>query len=250
VRPPFRGARLRVHAVRRRSGRTRRPSPAAEGRRTVKADVHASQRPSRPTNNYSQRAPASAIHNRAFGLQKDCRRRVWRSGEREKSLQIAGGRTWIRTRDLFLIRQAESPAHLGPKSNGPSQGATRTVAISREDQSPTSQRFTTKPIADRTFGLQNDCSGGVSRLMPSTQLGPQRRSTPDSGQRRRSRDETRSRRPSQRPPRSPPGLFPGRDAEIDVLNERGLIGPVRRRQHQRASAVGNGTEKRVLMPVR
>ena len=56
--------------------------------------------------------PARAIHNRAFGLQKACNRQIRRKGKREKSLQIAGGRTWIRTRDLFLIREARQATEL------------------------------------------------------------------------------------------------------------------------------------------
>jgi hypothetical protein len=55
-----------------------------------------------------------AIHNHAFGLQNGCSRAAKRSGETEKDLQMTGGRTWIRTTDLFLIRQAEWPAHLSP----------------------------------------------------------------------------------------------------------------------------------------
>ena len=54
--------------------------------------------------NQAQGVPARAVHDRAFGLQKACKRRSERRVTREKSLQIAGGRTWIRTRDLFLIR--------------------------------------------------------------------------------------------------------------------------------------------------
>jgi len=52
------------------------------------------------------RVPARVIRAHAFGLQKACKRRFGRSVWRENSLQITGERTWIRTRDLFLIRQA------------------------------------------------------------------------------------------------------------------------------------------------
>jgi len=55
----------------------------------------------------AQAVPFRAIHAQAFGLQKACKRRVARRGNGGISLQIAGGRTWIRTRDLFLIRQAQ-----------------------------------------------------------------------------------------------------------------------------------------------
>jgi hypothetical protein len=41
----------------------------------------------------------------AFWLQKDCNRAVVERGANAISLQITGGRTWIRTTDLFLIRQ-------------------------------------------------------------------------------------------------------------------------------------------------
>ena len=75
-------------------------------------------------------------------------------------LGIAGGRTWIRTTDLFLIRQAELPAHLNPRSAVLSQGTTRTAAICRENQRRFSQGVPTRAIADRAFGLQNDCSRG------------------------------------------------------------------------------------------
>ena len=47
-----------------------------------------------------------AIHSPAFGLQKDYKRRFKRRIWRENSLQLTGGRTWIRTTDLFLIREA------------------------------------------------------------------------------------------------------------------------------------------------
>ena len=55
--------------------------------------------------NEAQGVPARGIQDHAFGLQKACKRRSGRRVSREKSLQITGGRTWIRTRDLFLIRQ-------------------------------------------------------------------------------------------------------------------------------------------------
>ena len=73
------------------------------------------------------------------------------------SLEIAGGRTWIRTTDLFLIRQAEQPAHLDPRRPGPSPGTTITAAICSENERLVSQGVPTKAIADRGFGLQNDC---------------------------------------------------------------------------------------------
>ena len=53
-----------------------------------------------------------------------------------------------------------------------SQAATRTVAICSENQGPVSQRVPTKPIEDRAFGLQNDCSVGVSHVMPWMQEEP------------------------------------------------------------------------------
>ena len=56
--------------------------------------------------NEAQGVPIRAIRNRAFGLQKACKRRSRRRVKRKKSLQMTGGRTWIRTRDLFLIREA------------------------------------------------------------------------------------------------------------------------------------------------
>ena len=52
------------------------------------------------------RVPARVIRAHALGLQKACKRGIGRRAEREKSLQMTGGRTWIRTRDLFLIREA------------------------------------------------------------------------------------------------------------------------------------------------
>ena len=55
--------------------------------------------------NEAQGVSARAIHDRAFGLQKACKRRSERRDGGGISLQITGGRTWIRTRDLFLIRQ-------------------------------------------------------------------------------------------------------------------------------------------------
>ena len=54
--------------------------------------------------NEAQGVSARANCAQAFGLQKACKRRSGRRVEREKSLQITGGRTWIRTRDLFLVR--------------------------------------------------------------------------------------------------------------------------------------------------
>ena len=53
-------------------------------------------------------APTSAIHDRAFGLQKACKRTSERRVAREKSLQIAGGRTWIRTRTSSLSGRLNS----------------------------------------------------------------------------------------------------------------------------------------------
>ena len=47
-------------------------------------------------------------------------------------MQIAGGRTWIRTRDLFLIRQARLPVQMDPGKPSESQAVTRTVAICSE----------------------------------------------------------------------------------------------------------------------
>jgi hypothetical protein len=57
---------------------------------------------------HSETQPCSfrATHTRAFGLQKGCRAGAGRRWANAISLQIAGGRTWIRTRDLFLIREA------------------------------------------------------------------------------------------------------------------------------------------------
>ena len=52
------------------------------------------------------RVPSRVIHDHAFGLQKACKRGSKRRMWREISLQITGGRTWIRTTDLFLIREA------------------------------------------------------------------------------------------------------------------------------------------------
>ena len=43
------------------------------------------------------------------------------------------------------------------------------MAICSENQGPVSQRIPTKAVADRAFGLQNDCSGGVSHVMPGMQ---------------------------------------------------------------------------------
>ena len=54
----------------------------------------------------TQSGPFRAIHVQAFWLQKDCNRVVVKRGANAISLQITGGRTWIRTRDLFLIREA------------------------------------------------------------------------------------------------------------------------------------------------
>jgi hypothetical protein len=65
----------------------------------------------------------ATIRNRAFGLQKACRRRFGRRVAREESLQINGGRTWIRTTDLFLIRQAVS----APRKCSLDQGVRRGV---------------------------------------------------------------------------------------------------------------------------
>jgi len=59
------------------------------------------------SHNEAQSGSFRANHTQAFGLQNGCRTRAERRGEREKSLQTGGGRTWIRTRDLFLIRQAQ-----------------------------------------------------------------------------------------------------------------------------------------------
>jgi hypothetical protein len=85
------------------------------------------------------------------------------------SLQVAGGRTWIRTTDLFLIRQAEEPAYLGPRRTTSSQAVTRTVCICSEDLETLPRVVPTKPIVDRAFGLQNDCRWRASHVMPALQ---------------------------------------------------------------------------------
>ena len=54
----------------------------------------------------SQPDPLRALQVQAFGLQNGCRTGFGREVRIAISLQIAGGRTWIRTTDLFLIRQA------------------------------------------------------------------------------------------------------------------------------------------------
>ena len=54
----------------------------------------------------AQRAPFRANHTPVLGLQNGCRTGVERSAGNAISLEIAGGRTWIRTTDLFLIREA------------------------------------------------------------------------------------------------------------------------------------------------
>jgi len=58
---------------------------------------------------------------------------------------------------------------MGPERCVWSQEITRTVAICSENLSPLSQRVPTKAIANRAFGLQNDCSGGVGHVMPGMQ---------------------------------------------------------------------------------
>jgi hypothetical protein len=56
--------------------------------------------------NGEQAGPLRTNHNQAFGLQNGCRTRSGRSVRSAISLEITGGRTWIRTTDLFLIREA------------------------------------------------------------------------------------------------------------------------------------------------
>src|SRR5665647_2351803 len=46
---------------------------------------------------------------------------------------------------------------MGPERCVWPQAVTRTVTICSENQGPVSQRVPTKAIADRAFGLQNDC---------------------------------------------------------------------------------------------
>ena len=43
------------------------------------------------------------------------------------------------------------------------------MVICSEKQRSVSQDVPTKPIEDQAFGLQNDCSGGVSHVMPGMQ---------------------------------------------------------------------------------
>ena len=50
--------------------------------------------------------PSTTEHTRALGLQNGCRTRPEGRARIAISLQITGGRTWIRTTDLFLIREA------------------------------------------------------------------------------------------------------------------------------------------------
>ena len=54
----------------------------------------------------SQPDPLRALQVQAFGLQKDCNRALAKRSESGISLQITGGRTWIRTRDLFPVLAA------------------------------------------------------------------------------------------------------------------------------------------------
>ena len=61
----------------------------------------------RAGHNRRQRTPASPICGHAFGLQNGCSRAAERGGGSRISLQMAGGRPWIRTRDLFLIRAVD-----------------------------------------------------------------------------------------------------------------------------------------------
>jgi hypothetical protein len=117
----------------------------------------------------SRSPPSTTEHDRASGLQMDCSRRLGRGVYREESLRVTGGRTWIRTTDLFPIRQAVWPAHLGPGKPRASQAVTRTVSICRETLGPNSQRVPTRAIADRAFGLQIDCRRRASRVMPGMQ---------------------------------------------------------------------------------
>jgi hypothetical protein len=78
----------------------------AYSRSVTRSSVWGGHAPDGADRNEAQGVPARANYAQAFGLQKACKRRSGRRVEREKSLQIAGGRTWIRTRDLFLIREA------------------------------------------------------------------------------------------------------------------------------------------------
>jgi len=73
---------------------------------------------------YPHRVAFRAIQSQAFGLQKGCSARFGRRVKREKSLQITGGRTWIRTRDLFLIRKA-------PLRGAKTRGASRPARCSK-----------------------------------------------------------------------------------------------------------------------
>jgi hypothetical protein len=65
----------------------------------------------RPANagghNEGQALPMCTIPTHACGLQNGCRTGFRRRGSIAISLEITGGRTWIRTTDLFLIRQAQ-----------------------------------------------------------------------------------------------------------------------------------------------
>jgi len=65
---------------------------------------------------HSETQPCSfrATNTRAFGLQKACKRRSGRGAGGGTTLQIAGGRTWIRTKGLFLVASvAAEKIHAG-----------------------------------------------------------------------------------------------------------------------------------------
>jgi len=74
-------------------------------------------RPSLP-----QRTPAGVIQAHARGLQNGCSLRCREDGVSRSSLQMTAGRTWIRTRDLFLIRIVSSGVEtLSSSPNAPTR---------------------------------------------------------------------------------------------------------------------------------
>src|SRR5665647_3492514 len=118
-----------------------------------------------------------------------------RGGCREKSLQITGGRTWIRTRDLFLIREAPrrdpprnflggrpgcNPNGLNPQERTSAELVRRQARDSWSQTAPATPsrtQFVCQRVVGGRFGGPGESSPGAISLQISG--GPQGSRTPD-----------------------------------------------------------------------